>query len=64
MTTAHEISRASFAAAMRATTTTNLVALAEHYARALATTTDPDQLADVAADLAAVTDEIQHRTRR
>ena len=63
MTTAHEISRASFADAMRVTTMTNLLRLAEAYAQAL-TTAEPDQFADVAADLAAVTDEIQYRTRR
>lgn len=62
--TPREQSRRMFADAMTVTTTTNLVALVEHYARALATTTNPDQLADIAADLAAVTDEIERRTRR
>jgi hypothetical protein len=63
VTTAREIVRADFAAAIAATTTKNLVWLAGQYAEALAFG-PVDLLADVAANLATVASEIERRTRR
>ena len=64
MNNARAVSRQLFREAMKASTMANLLTLAQQYAQALETSTDPDDREDTAADLAAVADEIQYRTRR